>query len=109
MAGSVMRKSIGSKRTVSAASSGKSSAGSPRRRYPYFAVCIDNSGHEGSLSVGRIYRVVRPSAQDRPHDVRVIDEEGEDYLYPSRRFVPVELPRSARTALMAIPLAVRDR
>ena len=109
MAGLVTRRSTGSKHTASAASSGRSSTNSPKRRYPYFALCIDNAGHERSLAVGRVYQVMRPLPQDRRGDLRVIDEEGEDYLYPARRFVPVELPKSARMAVMAIPTALHGR
>lgn len=50
---------------------------------------------------GRIYQVIRPKPNDWPTWLRVIDEEGEDYLYPAKSFVPVELPPRARRAVMA--------
>jgi len=49
--------------------------------------------------VGKVYRVLRPQRGDRPYDLRVVDEEGEDYLYPARRFVKIDLPLRARKAL----------
>lgn len=65
-------------------------------------MCIHTGEHDVDLVVGKIYRVVRPKRNDRPSDVRVIDESGEDYLYPRAWFVPVELPLKAKKALAAI-------
>ena len=101
MAGLATLKSTGSKRTASVASTGKSKTGSAvKLRYPRFAICIDNRGHEPSLQMGKVYAIIKPHKLDRPHDVRVIDEEGEDYLYPSRRFVALEVPVAARKAVI---------
>jgi len=47
----------------------------------------------------KIYRVVKPRHNDGPKDVRVVDEEGEDYLYSSNQFVPIQLPPKARRAM----------
>ena len=52
-----------------------------------------------SLLLGKVYQVLRPLANDWPTWVRVIDEDGEDYLYPAKRFVEVNLPNNARTAV----------
>ena len=71
-----------------------------KRRYPWFAMCIDNRGCEASLCVGKVYQVIRPEPHDSPNDVRVVDEEGEDYLYAARQFVPVMLPPAARRAVL---------
>ncbi len=51
------------------------------------------------MILGKAYKVIRPLARDPDYDLRVIDEEGEDYLYSARRFVPIELPRAARRAV----------
>ena len=67
-----------------------------------FAVCIHNGEYEIDLIVGKIYRVVRPKRNDRPADIRVLDESGEDYLYPRNWFVPIELPLKAKKALITI-------
>jgi len=48
--------------------------------------CIDNSGLEASLRRGAIYRIADPEPGDPADHLRVIDEEGEDYLYPAERF-----------------------
>ena len=67
-----------------------------------FAVCIRNGEYEVDLIVGKIYRVLKPKAKDQPADVRVLDESGEDYLYPREWFVPVALPLRAKKALVAV-------
>jgi hypothetical protein len=67
-----------------------------------FAVCIHNGEYEVDLIVGKIYRVVKPLRNDRLSDLRVLDESGEDYLYPRDWFVPVHLPLKAKKALAAI-------
>jgi len=63
-------------------------------------MCIANRGHEASLYIGKVYQVIRPEPHDGPNDLRVIDEEGEDYLYAARQFVPVALPPAAKRAVL---------
>jgi hypothetical protein len=63
-------------------------------------MCIDNRGNEVSLHIGMVYQVIQPERNDRPADVRVIDEEGEDYLYSAKQFVPVQIPPKARKVLL---------
>ena len=66
-----------------------------------FVVCLDNEGYEVSLERRKIYRVL-PDADAAKHRlVRVIDESGEDYLYPRRFFAPIELPQAVRRAVLA--------
>jgi hypothetical protein len=77
-----------------------SSTGKPRRDAEY-ALCVGNKGNEASLCLGKLYRVVRPLRGDEPYDLRVIDEEGEDYLYPAEWFLPIALPPRAKKALRA--------
>src|SRR5207248_337128 len=69
--------------------------------YPYFAMCIDNRGYEGSLWIGKVYEVIKPHENDGPKDIRVVDEEGEDYLYSNDQFVAVALPANAKKVLSA--------
>jgi hypothetical protein len=62
---------------------------------PQFAVCIKNEGYSASLEARKIYQVV-PDVQATEHQyIRVIDESGEDYLYPMDYFVLIELPQAA--------------
>jgi len=66
-----------------------------------FVVCLKNKGYEVSLERRKIYQVV-PDAQAAKHrQVRVIDESGEDYLYPQDFFAPIELPQPVRRAVLA--------
>ena len=64
-----------------------------------FAVCLRNKGYEVSLERRKIYQVLRDPTAARHGQVRIIDESGEDYLYPAGYFVAVELPREAERAL----------
>jgi len=65
-----------------------------------FAVCIDNEDYPASLEVRKIYQVVADEKAAKHNLVRVIDESGEDYLYPQRFFVPIELPQAAEVAFL---------
>ncbi|MBM4406980.1 MAG: hypothetical protein FJ039_12570 [Chloroflexi bacterium] len=64
-------------------------------------VCIRNRGYETSLERRKLYRVL-PDAEAAKHgQVRVIDESGDDYLYPGNHFVAVRLPESVKSAVIA--------
>ena len=66
----------------------------------HFAVCIDNRGYPGSLELHKIYRVLPDEGAAEDGDIRVIDESGEDYLYPADYFMFVELPTAVERALL---------
>ena len=55
------------------------------------AVCVDNSGYEVSFERNKIYLVVPDKDAERDGDVRVVDESGEDYLFPAHRFVAIDV------------------
>ncbi|MGD0569496.1 MAG: hypothetical protein ABSA78_13935 [Candidatus Sulfotelmatobacter sp.] len=57
-----------------------------------FAVCVKNEGYAAALELRKFYRIVADETGARLHQIRVIDESGEDYLYPAEDFVPVHLP-----------------
>jgi len=65
-----------------------------KERVLQFAVCVDNSGYPASLELHKIYRVLPDADAARDADLRVIDESGEDYLYPASRFLMIELPKA---------------
>jgi hypothetical protein len=104
------RKYTGTKPTASVASTGKSSSrpGSSGRlrRYPYYAICIDNAGNETSLILGKAYRVIRALKNDPSGMLRVIDEDAEDYLFDMRQFVAIDLPARAKALLVAAEVMV---
>ena len=65
-----------------------------------FAVCVNNDDYEASLEIGKVYQVM-PDAKAAKHGLtRVIDESGEDYLYPEDWFHPVKLPSSVQQVLV---------
>ena len=67
---------------------------------PRFAVCVRNEGYEASLELHKIYRVVPDLEADKEGDVRVVDESGEDYLYPAEWFVQIEVPEAVQLSLL---------
>lgn len=62
-----------------------------------FAICVENGGAE-DLDVRKVYRVLHDKDAAANGYVRVVDESGEDYLYPADFFVFVELPQQAKRA-----------
>jgi len=67
------------------------------RRY---AVCIRNEGNEASLERNKLYVVLPDRKAQADGLVRVIDEDGEDYLYPAGWFVALEVPRVVALSLL---------
>jgi hypothetical protein len=63
-----------------------------------FLLCVNNDGHPASLEVRKVYRALPDPVASSRGFVRVIDESGEDYLYPTAFFVAVDLPEAARRA-----------
>lgn len=71
---------------------------SPRQR---FAVCVRNDGYEASLERRKIYQLFADADAEGHGQVRVIDESGEDYLYPEDYFASIDLPQALRKAVLA--------
>lgn len=65
-----------------------------------FAICIQNRGCD-DLQIGKVYKTMPDKAAAAQSHLRVIDESGDDYLYPAEYFVFVELPQKAGRALTA--------
>jgi hypothetical protein len=65
-------------------------------------ICLDNVGYEASLERRKIYVALPDTKAERIGYLRVIDESGEDYLYPARRFVAADLPVSTRRAVLHV-------
>lgn len=66
-----------------------------------FVVCVRNDGYEVSLDIGKVYVTLPDVKAAKYGRIRVIDEEGEDYLYPVEFFMPVELSKPAKAAMSA--------
>jgi hypothetical protein len=60
---------------------------------PRFAVCINNTDYPASLELHKIYWVLPDEDAAKDDDLRVIDESGEDYLYPTDFFVLIDVPK----------------
>lgn len=59
-----------------------------------FAICIDNRGYEVSLEIRKLYEVLADVDAEKHGQIRVIDESGEDYLYPATSFTCISLPEN---------------
>jgi len=65
-----------------------------------FLLCIENDGYEASLEARKLYQMLPDKEAERHNQVRIIDESGEDYLYPSRFFVPVRLSMQIKNRIL---------
>jgi hypothetical protein len=64
-----------------------------------FAVCLQNSGFPASLEVRKLYPFLKDTQAEAHNLIRVVDESGEDYLYPASFFRKLVLPADVRRAL----------
>ena len=63
-----------------------------------YVLCISNEKYPASLETRKIYRCVPDSQAEAHGQIRVIDESGEDYVYPQGLFLPIEIPEEATRA-----------
>jgi len=68
------------------------------KKSPRFAICVANEGYD-DLEVRKVYPVLPDAKAAGLGCLRVVDESGEDYLYPANRFVVLSLPKSFRERL----------
>jgi hypothetical protein len=94
-----MRRTVSAERRSSGSAMSKKGR-TRRRQTPRFVVCMKNTGYPASLELHKIYRVVADADAARDGDIRVVDESGEDYLYPVEWFESLELPRRVKTSLL---------
>jgi hypothetical protein len=67
-----------------------------------YVLCIDDGGYPASLEVRKIYVTLPDERAAEDHYIRVVDETEEDYLYPAKLFVPIEVPPEATTVLFNV-------
>lgn len=72
-----------------------------RRRNAYFVVCLSNDGYQASLEPRKFYLALPDRAAEALRQLRVVDESGEDYLFPAERFEAVEVSPALRKRLLA--------
>lgn len=76
----------------------RKNSGRAKRR---FVLCLRNEGYEVSLEPRKIYSVIPDRDAAAHRQLRVIDESGEDYLFPASLFAPIALPAALRRAILA--------
>ena len=64
-------------------------------------VCVENDGYAVSLEKRKIYVALRDVAAEKHNMLRIVDESGEDYLYPKAFFRPIALPQAVKRAVLA--------
>ena len=64
-----------------------------------YVFCVDSTEYPVALELHKVYRVLPDKDVLQDGDLRIIDESGEDYLYPARYFLPVDLPRNVVRAM----------
>ena len=65
-----------------------------------FVVCINNTEYPASLERHKIYRVLPDEQAAADGDLRIVDESGEDYLYPANWFIAVALPQTVQESVL---------
>jgi hypothetical protein len=65
-----------------------------------YALCINNGGYPESLEVRKVYVVLPDERAAANNYIRVIDETDEDYLYPAKYFVMIDVPEQAAEAML---------
>jgi hypothetical protein len=71
------------------------------RKLSHYVICVNNDGNSASLEVRKVYQCLPPQTGDPKSMIRVIDESGEDYLYPASHFMAVNLSSRIVNALVA--------
>lgn len=98
----IKAKSTGMRRTALAEKKSKSNGYSPRKKGPagsHYVVCVKNEDYPASLELRKIYQLRNDAAAIKLGMLRVVDESGEDYLYPEDHFVAIKLTPSIERAL----------
>lgn len=65
-----------------------------------FVICIRNSGYKASLELRKIYETIPDAQAAKRNFLRILDESGEDYLYPEKYFLAVRLDAPVKKALL---------
>lgn len=91
---------IGMKHMESAKKKSKSSGFSVKNAAAtHYVICVNNGDYPASLELRKIYRHIPDKTASRLKMLRIVDESGEDYLYPAEYFVPIRLPRTVERAV----------
>lgn len=66
-----------------------------------FVICVKNSGYKASLEIRKLYATIPDARLAKRGLLRVVDESGEDYVYPASLFIAAELPQRVERAIVA--------
>jgi len=94
-----MKRTALAKRISSSSESSKRIDATSHQGRSRYVLCVRNRGYAASLERRKVYRRLDDGRAARHGLIRVVDESGEDYLYPSSYFVPIALPKPAQRAL----------
>lgn len=91
---------IGMKRMALAEKKSKSNGSSNKEpSTAQYVVCVKNEDYPASLELRKLYRVISDKNATKSGLLRIVDESGEDYLYPAEYFLPVKLSRDVERAI----------
>ncbi len=65
-----------------------------------FLLCVNNEGYEASLELRKLYENLPDKEAERHRQVRIVDESGEDYLYPADFFAPIRLLAETKNKIL---------
>ena len=71
------------------------------KKSSHYVICLNNDGNPASLEVRKVYQCLPPEAGDPKSLIRIVDESGDDYLYPASHFMAVNLSARIVNALVA--------
>jgi hypothetical protein len=94
--------SVGDNSRSNGSSTGRRRQRTPMRGETRYVLCVKNKGYRASLELGKLYRCIRDRDAEQHLMRRVVDESGEDYLYPCDWFIEIRLPPAAKRALSSI-------
>jgi hypothetical protein len=96
-----MKQPASARKSSKSSASSKATPGAPAKATKELVICVKNEGYEASLEVRKIYRTLEDGEAHAHRLLRVVDESGEDYLYPRANFLQVILPLATRRAVLA--------
>ena len=64
-----------------------------------YVICLSNDGYAASLEVRKLYELIPDAKAEARHCIRIVDEDGEDYVYPEKMFMAMEVSELLSRAL----------
>lgn len=70
-----------------------------KKSLKHFVICVENKGYKASLERRKLYPILIDLSAEKKGLIRIIDESGEDYLYPKKLFISLDLPKNIEKKL----------